>query len=65
MTLAERAVARVLAGGVGALAAGVAGATVAVASGLVDLWAARRGTSRHRDSGRRGPSRWAVGLPSR
>ncbi len=36
MTLAERAVARVLAGGVGALAAGVAGAAVALASGLVE-----------------------------
>ena len=36
MTLVERAVARVLAGGVGALAAGVAGATVALASGLVE-----------------------------
>jgi hypothetical protein len=35
MTLVERAVARVLAGGVGALAAGVAGAAVALASGLV------------------------------
>ena len=36
MTLVERAVARVLAGGVGALAAGVAGATVALASGLIE-----------------------------
>ena len=36
MTLVERAVARVLAGGVGALAAGVAGAAVALASGLVE-----------------------------
>ncbi len=36
MTLAERAVARVLAGGVGALAAGVAGGAVALASGLIE-----------------------------
>ena len=36
MTLVERAVARVLAGGVGALTAGVVGAAVALASGLVE-----------------------------
>ena len=35
MTLAERAVARVLAGAVGAVTAGVAGAAVAFASGLI------------------------------
>lgn len=36
MTLVERAVARVFAGGVGALTAGVVGAAVALASGLVE-----------------------------
>ena len=65
MTLTERAVARVLAGAVGAATAGVAGAAVAFASGLIGPLGSQAASNRRRGSGRRGPSPWVAGRSSR